>query len=227
MRYIVFSLLALNFMYLFYNLFAQNGAPEIGLPVESTSGVSTIWLLRENTDQDVRQYQMDQVLKNPVLVSATLAPNCSALGPFASVTSAQAALERVESMDYLVTLRAVDQLTGEHDYRVLIPPAASMEEAFRKLRELQSQGIDSYVISQGEEALGISLGVFSDGSAAGSIQEKMQRNGYHTLITQIPRLEREYWIFATQNSDLEIENEILGLLQQEYPEIKQSPQMCL
>ena len=95
-------------MYLFYNLFAQNGAPEIGLPVESTSGVSTIWLLRENTDQDVRQYQMDQVLKNPVLVSATLAPNCSALGPFASVTSAQAALERVESMDYLVTLRAVD-----------------------------------------------------------------------------------------------------------------------
>ncbi len=227
MRYIIFSLLALNFVYLFYNLFAQESEPGVGSPPESELEVSTIQLLGENTDQDARLRQMARAIENPVLVPESQEPNCSALGPFVSVSKAQAALERIESMNYLVTLLAVDQLTGEHDFRVLIPPAASLEEAFRMLRELQSQGIDSYVISKGEEALGISLGVFLVESAARSVQEKLKKNGYQTLITQIARLEREYWIFSIQDSDLEIEDEILELLQNEYPEIEQAQQMCL
>ena len=227
MRYIVLSLLALNCIYLVYNLFGEEAPESNGELVETPANVSSIRLLRESTNQDVRQRQMDQVVKNPVLLPETLTPDCKAVGPFTSVTLAQAALERLESLDYMVELRALDQLTGEHDYRVMIPPAASLEEVFRHLRELQSRGIDSYVITQGKDTLGISLGVYSIASAAETVQQELSKDGYQTLVAQIARLERGYWIFSKENPDLELEDGILELLQQDYPDIQQTFQVCL
>jgi len=55
--------------------------------------------------------------------------------------------------------RLLDDLLQGHDFRVFIDLAPSFEAAFRKLRELQSQNIYSYVIAQGRYAFGISLGV--------------------------------------------------------------------
>lgn len=227
MRYIVISLLALNLLYLVYNLLMPGDGDQMLKPDDLQSEVSSIRLLQESTDKDVRQRQMDQVVKNPMFMTDALEPNCHALGPFPSVTLGQAALERLEVMDYLVELRAIDQLTGEHDYRVMIPPVASLEEAFRNLRELQSRGIDSYVITQGQDTLGISLGVFSITSAAEDVHQELGENGYETFITQIARMEREYWIFAGQEPDLEVDNEILQQLKQAFPDIALSLQMCL
>ena len=227
MRYIVLSLLALNCIYLFYNLFGEETATVEGAPDRQPKNVSSIRLLRESTNQDVRQRQMYQVVKNPLLLSETITPGCKAVGPFTSVTLAQSALERVESLDYLVELRALDQLTGEHDYRVMFPPAASLEQAFRQLRELQSRGIDSYVITQGKDTLGISLGVYAIAKTAETVRQELGEKGYPTLVVKIARLEREYWIFSKINPDLELEYGILELLQQEFPDIQQTLQMCL
>lgn len=227
MRYIVLSLLVLNCIYLIYNLFGEETALRNGELVEPLKNVSSIRLLRDSINEDVRQRQMDQVVKNPVLLPETLTTDCKAVGPFSSVTLAQAALERLESLDYTVELRALDRLTGEHDFRVMIPPAASLEEAFRRLRELQSRKIDSYVITQGRDALGISLGVYSIASAAEKVQQELSEDGYQTQVAQIARLEREYWIFSKENPNLELEKGILELLQQEFPDLQQAPQMCL
>jgi hypothetical protein len=87
----------------------------------------------------------------------------------------------------------------------MIPPASSLQEAFRKFRELKSRGIDSYVITQGPDALGISLGVFSSRSGALSAQQQRQREGYTATIVEIPRLAREFWIFGENGSGLVIE----------------------
>ena len=227
MRYIVLSLPALNCIYLFYNLFGEEAATGYGTPIKLPKNVSSIQLLREGTNQDIRQRQMDRVVKNPVLLPEALTLGCKAVGPFTSVTLAQSALERVESLDYLVELRAFDQLTGEHDYRGMMPPAASLEGAFRQLRELQSRGIDSYVITQGKDTLGISLGVYSLTAAAEAVQQEMGEKGYATLVAKIARLEREYWIFSKENSDLDLEYGTLELLQQGVLDILQPLQMCL
>jgi hypothetical protein len=88
----------------------------------------------------------------------------------------------------------VDVVTGEKDFRVLIPPATSPEEAFRKLRELQASNVDSYVITQGEYALGISLGVFSSASGAEVLQARVGSIGYDSEIIEIERQSRSYWI---------------------------------
>jgi hypothetical protein len=227
MRYIVLSLFLLNGVYLIYSLYREKGTRSQDVPGEVRGNIPSIQLLRENTDQYVRQSQMDRVVKNPLLRSEALKQDCKAIGPFISVTPAQVALERLEALDYEVRLRALDQLTGERDYRVMIPPAVSMEAAFRQLRELQSRGIDSYVIMQGKDTLGISLGVYSTVDAADTVQRDLIEKGYESRITQIARQEREYWIFSKEFPDLEIEDNILVMLRQEFPDIQHSLQTCL
>ena len=77
------------------------------------------------------------------------------------IVSARDVAERLKAIGYIVEMTAVDKPTGESDYRVVMPPLSSRQEVFRRHRELKSRGIDSFVITKGVDAQGISLGVFS------------------------------------------------------------------
>ena len=190
MRLVVASLLIINVVYLVWQLHR----PEFpGTEVTDTLGIGpTITLISEASKNDRRE-ALDKVVANPLVFdTGEGATTCSALGPFDDVSEGQIVLERLVSMDFQVNLKAIDQPTGEFDFRVMIPPAASLEEAFRKLRELQSQGIDSYVITRGNDALAISLGVFSNIKAANAAQQS--NYGYESMIAKIQRLDRSYWI---------------------------------
>ena len=190
MRLVVASLLIINVVYLVWQLHR----PEFpGTEVTDTLGIRpTITLISEASKNDRRE-ALDKVVANPLVFdTGEGATTCSALGPFDDVSEGQIVLERLVSMDFQVNLKAIDRPTGEFDFRVMIPPAASLEEAFRKLRELQSQGIDSYVITRGNDALAISLGVFSTIKAARAAQQS--NYGYESMIAKIQRLDRSYWI---------------------------------
>ena len=190
MRLVVASLLIINVVYLVWQLHR----PEFpGTEVTDTLGIRpTITLISEASKNDRRE-ALDKVVANPLVFdTGEGATTCSALGPFDDVSEGQIVLERLVSMNFQVNLKAIDQPTGEFDFRVMIPPAASLEEAFRKLRELQSQGIDSYVITRGNDALAISLGVFSTIKAAKAAQQS--NYGYESMIAKIQRLDRSYWI---------------------------------
>ena len=190
MRLVVASLVIINVVYLAWQLHQ----PEFpGTEVTDTVGIGpTITLISESGKNDRRE-ALDKVVTNPLVVDDGEGANtCPALGPFDDVLEGQIVLERLISMDFKVNLKAIDQPTGEFDFRVMIPPAASLEEAFRKLRELQSQGIDSYVITRGNDALAISLGVFSTIKAAKAAQQS--NYGYESMIAKIQRLDRSYWI---------------------------------
>ena len=133
----------------------------------------------------------------------------------------------VEALDLLVELRAIDRATGNYDHRVMIPPAASLEAAFRKLRELQTQKIDSYVITQGKHTLGISLGVFSTLAAAHKLQLALAADGNQTEIVEVSRSRREYWIFSGEGSHLLAGDSFMESLELEFPGVGRQPQMCI
>ena len=136
---------------------------------------------------------VENPIRSEVAVDQTSAV-CFAIGPFEDVFSGQDALERINAIQVEGELRAIDVATGESDYRVLIPPARSAEEAFRKLRELQASDVDSYVITQGEQALGISLGVFSFRAGAEELSGQLTAMGYKPEIIEIQQQSRSYWI---------------------------------
>ena len=130
-------------------------------------------------------------------------------------------------MDLAVQLKALDSVLDEYYYRVLIPPVESLEVAFRNLRELQSLGIDSYVITRGEDSLGISMGVYSNAFTAEDVRRKLARDGYPTNVRQVSRIAREYWIFSIGDGDLDVEEEVMKSIQSKYPNASYGLQICV
>lgn len=204
MKLVAFSLLLLNVVYLAYQFMGQ--PPEVVRVTERDEHQGNIKLLDERDEARVKQ--LSQVVDNPIREQGNpdeQNSSCIGIGPFADVFSGQSALEQIEALDVVGQLRAVDVATGESDYRVLIPPATSPEEAFRKLRELQASNVDSYVITQGELTLGISLGVFSAAEGAEVLKNRLSNIGYEAEIIEIERQSRSYWI--------ELRDEQYGLLE--------------
>lgn len=219
-------LLAANVLFFGYLVLLE---PEPNVVVTNAiplSETASIVLLSEQGGLDERSVEVVEVLSNPVTADpeGTDTSECRGLGPFEDVLIAQNVTERLNATGIEVTLNAVDTPTGEYDFRVVLPPLASVQEAFRRLRELKSREIDSYVITQGEDAQGISLGVFSTQEAAESHQVFLGERGYQVEIKQIPRLSRGYWIQATGGIlSIAAVDDLIG----EFPEVSLTETACI
>ena len=120
--------------------------------------------------------------------------SCAGLGPFGNVISAQGVAERLGAIGYKVEITAVDTFTGKSDYRVVMLPLSSRQGAFRRLRELKTRGIDSFAITKGAYAGGLSLGLFSSNGPAEDYRQVLIELGYDVLLHVLPRVSRSYWV---------------------------------
>jgi hypothetical protein len=208
MKWIFYSLLLANLAYMALNLWGE-GADSIGMTGNAGNSAVKNASSRDSglAQKDTRLLFLSEasrpgdksvpeaVLEQPTLVDAAdELKSCMGLGPFENVISAQDVTERLKAIGYTVEMTAVDTPTGESDYRVVMPPLSSLQEAFRRLREFKSRDIDSYVITQGEDAQGISLGVFSTNDAAEGYREELIGLGYDVSVKVIPRINRGYWV---------------------------------
>jgi hypothetical protein len=88
---------------------------------------------------------------------------------------------------------------GKPDYWVYIPPRVSRKVAIRLLRELQSNKIDSYLITDGELSRGLSLGFFTEEVRAQTVHRARVAQGYDARIRIVPREYTEFWgVFDTR-----------------------------
>ena len=230
MKWIFYLLLLANLVDMDLNLWVQEarmvGANEItGSSVfkNSSSGAFSFEgqdakiLLYPGISQSGNKADMEVVLEQPTLVaSSDEFKSCLGLGPFANIISAQGVAERLKTIGRMVELTAVDTRTGESDYRVVMPPLSSQQEAFRRLRELKSRGIDSFVITQGADAHGITLGVFSSSKRAEAYRQLLIGRGYEVLLDALPRVNRGYWVqigqgMFPQELRLDVEAEFIGV----------------
>ena len=191
---------------------------------EAVSQAPTILLLSERKSADSGS-GVAEALENPVMVEGELAASeaCQGLGPFADLLMAQKAAERLNAAGLDATLKAVDTPVGEFDFRVILPPLPSLQEAFRRWRELKSREIDSFVITRGKDARGVSLGVFSTEAASLNHQAFLAEMGYETVIKPIPRLSRAYWIQAASGN---LSEESLAPLAEDFPGVSLAATAC-
>lgn len=200
MKYVALSLLFLNLAFFVWAGFLR--APDSPPPQITRSYSSEVSSLELVSEVDTsRQEALNRVINNPFQIGAEPSERgssrplqCTALGPFSTVFDAEARVQQASALDIAAEMRAIDEATGDTDFRVLIPPAPSIEEAFRKLRELKSLGVDSYIITQGDQALGISLGVFSTQEAAETLRAQRERQGYQATIDELPQIARQFWV---------------------------------
>lgn len=69
---------------------------------------------------------------------------------------------------------------------VIIPPQPAAV-ALRQFRELQRQGLDSYLVTEGENKNAISLGLFESRNAAISVLEEKKRHNLNVVLVNFDR----------------------------------------
>lgn len=74
---------------------------------------------------------------------------------------------------------------------VIIPPQPP-EVALRQFRDIQRQGIDSYLVTEGENRNAISLGLFESRESAISVLEEKKRQNLNAVLVNFPRNQISY-----------------------------------
>lgn len=231
MKYIFWTLLFANLAYFGYGMTMKNPTRPDIKSVESVVDVgqsaTAITLISEAAPKTGQNKALAKVVNNPLSHSPVEGEQCKGVGPIAELFAGQAIKEKLDAIGLQAVLKALDTNTGDSDYRVVLPAARSAEEAFRKLRELQAAKIDSYVITQGELALAISLGVFSTKVAATQLIEKVEQKGYPATLIEIQRQNREFWLFVPAESDLpQLNSPFWQQILEENPGLEQRTSNC-
>ncbi|GGE75285.1 hypothetical protein GCM10011533_29600 [Streptosporangium jomthongense] len=78
------------------------------------------------------------------------------------------------------------------------PPAAAQEQ----LRAMRNQGIDSYLVTEGENKNAISLGLFESLDAAMSVLEEKKRNNFNVVLVNFDRNQISYALALETESSL-------------------------
>lgn len=216
MRWLFLLLLTLN---IFYYVWANQRPPVVAQSSSayalSSGGQSSIRLISEDVPRSVLE----------VPGSTANDDMCLFLGGFERHEDALALEQRLLSLDLLTRMHEREVEVGV-DYWVYLPPLSSRDAALRQLKELQSRAIDSYLVSQGELANGISLGFFSRHDSARSVLERMRSIGYAAELKDLKRTTRVYWSELAQQSVSVTGSEIMLKLTADFPGLQQLNAAC-
>lgn len=186
MRWLFLLLLVLN---LFYYVWHQQQAPLRVKEVQSFS-------LYQGAKQNIRlvsEADVDRAAVNSAMISGGGSAVCLYLGSFEDERVARALEQRLLSLDIQSQVQTVDATAGV-DYWVYLAPLASRQASLRQLKELQARKIDSYIISQGDLANGISLGMFPRSDSAEGVMQRLREAGYEPMLRELTRAHRAYWV---------------------------------
>lgn len=110
-------------------------------------------------------------------------PRCLALGPFADRAAATAAQGRAGNLLSQVRLREQPAASGSARYRVLLPAAATRDDAQATVKRIVAAGLsDYYIISQGEETNAIALGQYRNREGAERRMAAVQAAGFQPRL---------------------------------------------
>ena len=88
------------------------------------------------------------------------------------------------------------------NYQVYLPPAASREAARAVASELHDKGVgDTWIIAEGAQANGISLGVFRSKANMSRRVAELEKLGYSVVTTANTRIVTEYAVEARAGDD--------------------------
>lgn len=216
MRWMFLWLIVLN---LFYYVWHQQQAPlrvtEIA-PLNMAQGSKRdIRLLSESSAPARRESAAVQPVEAV----------CLFLGSFELMADASAVEQRLLSLDIQSRVQSMDAAAGV-DYWVYLPPLASRQASLRQLRELQARKIDSYIITQGDLANGISLGIFPRSDSAQSVMQRLRDAGYEPSLRELTRAHRSFWVRVSPQSRRLADDSVLQRLAFDFKGLEQQLMPC-
>jgi cell division protein FtsN len=123
---------------------------------------------------------------------------CVSLGPFTDRAAAQAAQAKAGGLLRGARLREIAD-AGATRYRVLLPAAASREEAQATVKRIVAAGVsDYYIIAQGEETNAIALGQYRNREGAERRMAALSAAGFNArLVASGGDGSAQWWLDAT------------------------------
>lgn len=119
---------------------------------------------------------------------------CFAIGPFPTPMAAVKAGAQLDRLRLAYAVRSERQRVPSA-WQVLLPPLSSMAKAEAKRKELTRQGItDHFLILEGTNRRGISLGVFSTPEAAQKQSARLAQQGLTAQIQTLYRHNARFWL---------------------------------
>ena len=241
MKNFAICLLLLNLLYLFLNmgiLPGSDNSDEIIIREPSQQAPQSLVLLSEMEGEQLEDSSVvgitTEIPSEPTIGDIIPQPslevendvesfNCLAIGDFENIAVSNALVTELRQQGLQARVELQEQI--ESEYRVYMPPFTSDAAARQTLANLLGNGIDSFLITTGDLAQGISLGVFSQQSSAFSMQEELASEGYATNIQETVLSNTEFWIVINSDSSTELEALWLTLLNTQ-PSLKQSENLC-
>lgn len=144
---------------------------------------------------------------------------CELVGPFSDNDDAAVFAERLRAIDIVSSVEPIELNAGS-SYWVHLQPEESAAAAYRRLAELQSLKVESYVIGSGDLKNAVALGVFTQQKHAEETQSDLSKQGVDAVITTKPRTEVEIWVsiqpeYAEKISEITWQNLLDGMTSQE------------
>lgn len=133
------------------------------------------------------------------------------LGGFADEETALELQQRLISLDIKSELSALDEQVGV-EFWVYLQPLPSRQASVRQLKELQARNIEGYLITQGDLANGISLGMFAHENAAQSVARRLNSVGYEPSVRRVERERRLYWVLIEASARRLVDQSLLEQL---------------
>lgn len=219
MRWILLLLILLNvFYYVWHQQQAPLRAKEVA-PVEPYQGArKDIQLLSEAGTSRLGSVDPQAAPQSPSSV-------CLYLGSFEQEERARVVEQRLLSLDIQAQVRSVDAAAGV-EYWVYLEPLASRQASLRQLRELQARRIDSYIITQGDLANGISLGIFPRSDSADSVMQRLRDVGYEPKMLELSRAHRSFWVRVAPESRRLADEFLLGRLAGDFAGLQHQLMPC-
>ncbi len=174
----------INLAYLGY----QFSQPET---VEHASSV----IVAVNDAKPIRLLSETKVRAKSVSQAPVRQSLCWAVGPYLAELDAKNMHSRMLALD-IPAYQDKRSVVVKTESWVYLPPLANKKMALRKLKELQKRKIDSFVITEGELANGISLGLFSQQESVDRLLEKLAKKKIIPKVKSLERKRNQIWLMA-------------------------------
>lgn len=210
MKYLFLSLVLLNIL---YGLWQLQGNATLG---------------DGDTAQPAQFEQPPAAAPSPAVREPTrseAAALCVTLGKFTDRGAAEQLRQRLLALDIESRLQTRDVVVGA-DYWLVMPVVGGERHAVIQLSALQEQGIDSFLITRGDMAGNLSLGVFSREDNAQVRQEQLQQAGLDVRLHVLNKKEQQYVVEVGSKARRLVDQAMLTRLRADFPGLQHQYELC-
>lgn len=179
----------------FYALWHLQASSREGAEVElaGSGRVPTLVLVSEADPQLLEQSQLVVPAVEPE--PAEIEQSCWFVDVFDEKKDADRAVSAVQVAQLEARLDTVE-VQDRSDYWVHVGPYSSRDRALAVLQQLRADGIDSFLIGDGELKNAISLGFFSQQASAERLARRYQNIGHVVSIFEVKRYRPSYHLYV-------------------------------